>query len=387
MRVVRDREARGARQIAFDVLLDVADGAPSGDTLDRALAGLDSRDAGLATEIVFGVLRRRAQLHALITKVASRRPDQMDRRVLAAIEIGAYQMRFLNRVPDHAAVSESVDLVKRARLAAAGAMVNAVLRRLPPVPSKWGDGALEYSLPAWLWRRWVSRFGPDTAARLGQACLQPPAAYIRLPQAEAPPGCEATELPGAWLLKGPLPAGARRQDISSQTVVPLLSLQPGQLFLDLCAAPGNKTAQALETAGITAVACDASPARLRDFQASGARLVRLDAAEPLPFPAIFDRILVDAPCSGTGTIARNPEIRWRLKEADLARHAQRQARVLRNALACLKPGGRLVYSTCSLEREENEDVVRAVAASRLVTERLRVPGRHAGDGFYAAVLT
>jgi 16S rRNA (cytosine967-C5)-methyltransferase len=107
----------------------------------------------------------------------------------------------------------------------------------------------------------------------------------------------------------------------------------------------------------------------------------------LPFLPVFDRILVDAPCSGTGTLARNPEIRWRLKEADFARYAARQRRILRHALACLKPGGRLVYSTCSLEREENEDVVRAVAPDRVRAERLRVPGRHAGDGFYAAVLT
>ncbi|MGD0577696.1 MAG: transcription antitermination factor NusB [Bryobacteraceae bacterium] len=377
-----------ARQIAFDVLLAVAGGAPSGDALDRALAGLDSREAGLATEIVYGVLRRRAQLQALIARVSSRRPEQLDPRVLIAIEIGAYQMRYLDRVPDHAAVSESVELAKRARKTPAAALVNAVLRRLPPLPSAWGDDALEYSLPSWLWRRWASRFGLDAARRLGKACLHPPATYVRLPGvAEPPPGCEPAELPGCWRVTGPVPPGARRQDIGSQTVVPLLELQPGHLFLDLCAAPGNKTAQALETPGLTAVACDTSAARLREFHAAAARLVRLDAAQPLPFPPVFDRILVDAPCSGTGTLARNPELRWRLKEADFARHAQRQRRILSHALNCLKPGGRLVYSTCSLEREENEDVVRAVAPDRVRAERLRVPGRHAGDGFYAAVLT
>ncbi len=376
-----------ARQIAFDVLLAVADGAQSGETLDRALAGVDSREAGLATEIVYGVLRRRAQLHALIARVASRRPDQMDPRVLIAIEMGVYQMRFLDRVPDHAAVSESVDLIKRARKLPAAALVNAILRRLPPLPSKWGDEALEYSLPAWLWRRWVSRFGLESARRLGEAGLRPPETYIRLAVPERPPGCELTALAGCWRLHGPLPVGARRQDIGSQTVAPLLELEPSQLFLDLCAAPGNKTAQALETPGLIAVACDSSAARLREFHAAGAHLVRLDAAQPLPFPAVFDRILVDAPCSGTGTLARNPEIRWRLKEADLAAHATRQRRILGHALNCLKPGGRLVYSTCSLEREENEDVVRTVAPDRVRAERLRVPSRHPGDGFYAAVLT
>lgn len=376
-----------ARQIAFDVLLAVAGGAHSGETLDRALEGLDSREAGLATGIVYGVLRRRAQLHALIGRVASRRPDQMDPRVLIAIEMGVYQMRFLDRVPDHAAVSESVELVKRARNTPAAALVNAVLRRLPPLPPNWGDEAVEFSLPSWLWRRWVSRFGLESARRLGEAGLRPPETYIRLAVPEPPPGCEPAGLPGCWRLNGPLPAGARRQDIGSQTVVPLLELQPGHLFLDLCAAPGNKAAQALETPGLTAVACDSSAARLREFHAAGAKLVRLDAAQPLPFPAVFDRILVDAPCSGTGTLARNPEIRWRLKEADIAGHAARQRRILSHALNCLKPGGRLVYSTCSLEREENEDVVRAVAPGRVLAERLRVPGRHPGDGFYAAVIT
>jgi len=377
-----------ARQIAYGVLLTVEHGAPSGDALDHALAGLDSREAGLATEIVYGVLRRRAQLQALMARVSSRRPDQMDAHVRIAIEMGAYQMRFLDRVPDHAAVSESVDLVKHAKKNQASALVNAVLRRLPPLPEEWGDEALEFSLPAWLWRRWVSRFGIETARRLGAAGLRPPEPYIHVPAGTEPPaGCEPTAVAGCYLAHDGVPEGVRRQDIGAQTVVPLLDLQPGQRFLDLCAAPGNKTAQALETPGLKAVACDASAARLAAFHASGADLVRLDAAKALPFGPVFDRILVDAPCSGTGTLGRNPEIRWRLSEGDIRKHAERQRRILRNALALLKPGGRLVYSTCSLEREENEETVRAVAADRIRAERLRVPGRHAGDGFYAAVLT
>ena len=377
-----------ARQIAYGVLLTVEQGAQSGDALDRALAGLDSREAGLATEIVFGVLRRRAQLQALMARVSSRRPEKMDSHVRVAIEMGAYQMRFLDRVPDHAAVSESVDLVKHAKKNQASALVNAVLRRLPPLPEKWGDEALEFSLPPWLWRRWVSRFGLELARRLGHASLLPPEPFIRLQAgAEPPPGCEPTEVPGCFRVTGSLPEGARRQDIGAQTVVPLLDLQPDQRFLDVCAAPGNKTAQALETSGLKAVACDSSAARLAAFHAAGAELVRLDASQVLPFGAVFDRILVDAPCSGTGTLARNPELRWRLTESDLKKQAERQRRILRNALNCLKPGGRLVYSTCSLEREENEDIVRAVAPERVRAERLRVPGRHAGDGFYAAVLT
>jgi 16S rRNA (cytosine967-C5)-methyltransferase len=174
-------------------------------------------------------------------------------------------------------------------------------------------------------------------------------------------------------------------DIGAQSVVPLLGLEPGHRFLDLCAAPGNKTLQALETP-VKAVACDASPARLKSILASNVQKVLLDATLPLPFGPIFDRVLVDAPCSGTGTLGRNPEIRWRLAASDIIRHSDRQKRILRAALACLRPGGRLVYSTCSLEQEENKDVVTAVAAGRVQSEVLRLPGREPGDGFFAAVL-
>ena len=376
-----------ARQIAFDVLLAVELGAQAGELLDRNLAWIDSREAGLATELVFGVLRRRAQLHELMSQVASRRPELMDAKVRVAIELGAYQMRFLDRIPAHAAVSESVDLAKRARKQHAAAMVNAVLRRLPELPGKWAWEALGYSLPSWMYRRWTEHFGAEMARTLGAASLERPEVYIRRPAAEPPPGCEATEVPGCWKVTGAVPENVRRMDIGAQTVVPLLELQSGQRFLDLCAAPGNKTAQALETAGIDVVACDVSRARLDEFTVKNVRLMQVDATERLPFGAEFDRILVDAPCSGTGTLARNPEIRWRLRESDFAAHAERQRLAVRNALACLKPGGRLVYSTCSLEREENEEVVRAVAGSRVKSEHYRLPGRDAGDGFYAAVLT
>ncbi|MGC4054675.1 MAG: hypothetical protein QM757_37980 [Paludibaculum sp.] len=134
-----------------------------------------------------------------------------------------------------------------------------------------------------------------------------------------------------------------------------------------------------------AVACDASATRLRTFLAPCPR-VQLDAGKALPFGRVFDRILVDAPCSGTGTLARNPEIRWRLTPEEIGGQADRQIRILRKALACLRPGGRLVYSTCSLEPEENKEVVNRVAASRVQRVVQRLPGRDPGDGFFAAVL-
>jgi 16S rRNA (cytosine967-C5)-methyltransferase len=175
------------------------------------------------------------------------------------------------------------------------------------------------------------------------------------------------------------------QDIGSQSIVPLLRLEPGQRFLDLCAAPGNKTAQALE-AGVDAIAADLHFHRLVQLKPLAARLVVLDGTRPLPFSRPFDRILVDAPCSGTGTLGRNPEIKWRLQPADLDDLRARQAALLANARAALAPGGLLVYSTCSLEPEENDGVTAAVPESLVAGRMSRIPGRDAGDGFYACVI-
>jgi 16S rRNA (cytosine967-C5)-methyltransferase len=203
--------------------------------------------------------------------------------------------------------------------------------------------------------------------------------YVRAPQGG--PGLEATDVAGCYRVVDGDGAGFRRQDIGSQSVVPLLQLQPGQRLLDLCAAPGGKTAQALES-GVHAVACDVHLHRIRQLTGTGADLLTLDGTRPLPFGRVFDRVLVDAPCSGTGTLARNPEIKWRLRPDDLEDLPRRQRALLDNALGVLAPGGLLVYSTCSLEREENEDVV----GDRAVEVMRRIPGREAGDGFFAAVV-
>jgi 16S rRNA (cytosine967-C5)-methyltransferase len=192
-------------------------------------------------------------------------------------------------------------------------------------------------------------------------------------------------VPGCWILTGRGRKEAiayRTQDISSQAIVPLLDLCPGHTYLDLCAAPGNKTAQALEV-DVRAIACDIHHHRLQTLSALSADLVVLDATAPLPFARKFDRILLDAPCSGTGTLARNPEIKWRLTPQDIQALHQRQTALLANAMDALAPGGRLVYSTCSLEREENENVVAPYPVIRTLH---RLPGRDAGDGFFAAVI-
>ncbi len=292
-----------------------------------------------------------------------------------------YQIRFLDRVPGHAAVNDSVELVRRAGKSSAASFVNAVLRRAIREPTQVPE---TLSTPRWMLERWIAQYGKEAAIEIARASLRPPERYIRVGSATPPEGAEPTDVPGCYRLDVGDPAPFRFQDIGSQAVVPLLNLQPGQTFLDLCASPGNKTAQALETA-VHAVACDLHLSRAKLLLPLGIPVVTLDASRPLPFATGFDRILVDAPCSGTGTLARNPEIKWRLNPADIADLQRRQVAILRNALESLAPGGLLVYSTCSLEREENQDVVEASGATVVETMQ-RIPGRDPGDGFFAAVL-
>ena len=379
-----------ARTVAFDVLRAVEEGGFASDLLLERSTKLDSRDAGLASEIVFGVLRRRSQLDSVIRASTGRAVSRLDAEVRIALRMGLYQLLFLDRVPAHAAVTESVELVKRAHKRSAAGLVNAVLRKAPKTAPEWPDRATALSAPAWLLERWDREFGAEAATRIAEAFLAAPATYIRVPAGVEPPaeavpdpkvsGCYRVENAGHAV-------GFRCQDAGSQAVVPLLALEPEVSFLDLCAAPGNKTAQALETP-LRAVACDISLRRVRAMVALPCPVIVADATQSLPFRGAFDRILVDAPCSGSGTIGRNPEIRWRLKPEDLEEHQRRQVALLRNALGWLKTGGRLVYSTCSLEREENDSVIEeAVGLEYRVVETLRrLPGRDPGDGFFAAAI-
>ncbi len=331
-----------ARAAALRVLTQVAEGRHSDDALVEAAAALDSRDAALAYELALGVLRRQMQLDYLILHLGGASPSKLDRPVLLALRLGFYQLRFLERVPPHAAVAESVEMVKRSGKRSAAGLVNAILRKDRGQEIHWPDRATRVSTPEWLLARWG-----DRAEAIGEHSLTVP------------------------------PSG---MDPASRRIVPLLDLRPGLSFLDLCAAPGNKTRQALEHSPSPAVACDRSHRRLASVP--GLR-VQLDAQMPLPFRHLFDRILVDAPCSGTGTLARNPEIKWRLTSNDLPRHQERQRAILAQAVTVLAPGGRLVYSTCSIEPEENEDVV----AGYRVKETIRLwPGTDGGDGFFAAII-
>lgn len=348
-----------ARTAAFEILRKVEDGGFASDLLRETQ--LDGRDAGLASQIVFGVLRFRAQLDFLIEHYAGRQL-KLDPEVRTALRIGLFQRHYLERVPAHAAVGESVELVKRARKSSAAGLVNAILRKAGSRPVAWPRREVEWSCPEWLLVRWEQSYGAQAAEAIARAALCEPETYVR----------SGT-------------AGDRIQDIGSQSIVPLLGLEAGHWFLDLCAAPGNKTAQALE-AGVHAVACDRSLRRLQSMAGIGAPLVLVDGTQPLPFGRRFDRILVDAPCSGTGTLARNPEIKWRLRPEDLARFQQRQIALLNQSRTVLAPGGLLLYSTCSLEPEENEEVVASAPPGLVVQTRYRLPGRDPGDGFFAAVI-
>ena len=384
-----------ARETAFEILLLVERGGHASDLLRTRSMGLDSRDAGLASELVFGPLRFRAQLDYLIERFSGHATGGLDNEVRLALEMGIYQIRYLDRIPAHAAVTESVELVKRAHKHSAAGMVNAVLRKVDREPVAWPDRATELCEPEWLLDSWRRQFGAEGAATVARAFLDPPKTYIRVPAARAAEAAaldvEPTDVPGCFRLISGEPGPFRRQDIGSQAVVELLELGSGQRFLDLCAAPGNKTAQALE-AGVRAVACDSSLPRLDMLKDLDATLVNLDGAESVPWRGEFERVLVDAPCSGTGTIGRNPEIKWRVQPSELSRHHSRQVRLLANAISALAPEGWLVYSTCSLEYEENEQVVEQVLAEQPPEVRLermvrRIPGVDPGDGFFASVIT
>jgi len=408
-----------ARRVAFDILLRVErDAAFSTELLhaasreDRGAAGagkLNARDHALATEIALGCLRRQGEIDHLLNAAGRRPLAKLDPEVRAALRIGCYQLCYLDRIPDRAAVSESVELVKMARKRSAAGFVNAILRKLPPRNA--GEESIAQSYPAWMVERWRNVHGPQAAAGILRYGVAAPPVYLRLNPAfdlqetvrllaEDGVETEETELPSARRVVRGRPQHSRCfrerrcriQDLSSQCVIPLLELSAEHSYLDLCAAPGGKTFQAIEIRGSArgVVAADRQIHRLRTLRelAGGpVDCLALDGQRRLPLRRAFDRILVDAPCSGTGTLARNPEIKWRLSLVDIGELAVKQCAILSNALDCLAPAGLLVYATCSLEPEENEGVVEAVlkekTSFRAGAYFQRIPGRDPGDGFFA----
>jgi len=381
-----------ARSVAFQTLLEIEEGAYAADTLRARARALAPRDAALASQIVFGTLRFRAQLDYLLEHYSGKAPFKLDLEVREALRTAIFQLRYLERLPSHAVVHEAVELVKARKRSAAG-FANAVLRKVNRDDVGWPDRATELSCPGWLLERWSAHFGEAIADGIAASALVPPQPFIRIAPGKPIPSeltVDATDVPGCFRLLSPPDPGIPTHDIGSQSILPLLDLRAGQTYLDLCAAPGNKTRQALETPLSLAVACDISYRRLRASGLDCPKLV-LDGRKPLPFSRQFDRIFIDAPCSGTGTIGRNPEIKWRVQPSDFGRFGEGQLELLQRAVPFLAPGGKLLYATCSLEREENEDVVQRFCAAepgmRLEGETWRIPGREEGDGFYGAVLS
>lgn len=413
------KEISPARLAAFRILQQVEGGAFSSVLLAAEEPQLQAVDRALCHELVLGVLRWQLLLDKIVEHFSKRRIESLDLAVRIALRLGLYQLRFLTRIPSAAAVNESVNLVRMARLSSAAAFVNAVLRRAVREPdydpaAKVSDPleqiAIETSHPLWLIERWATSFGLDEARAFAHANnLVPPTAFrvvgnqnqseILAKLTAAGAALESSNVANdAWRVSGAtsllreLSAAGEiyLQDEASQLVAQLVDAKPGERVLDLCAAPGGKTTMIADRALV--VAADRSATRMETVVATtrlhrleGIKLVILDATEQLPFwPESFDKVLVDAPCSGTGTLRRNPEIRWRLLPADIPVLAERQKQILRNAIEMVKPGGRLVYSTCSVEREENEEVVAESGLPPLETIRTW-PHRDGCDGFFVAL--
>lgn len=417
-----------ARTVALDVLRRVfKDKAFASSALRAAFAScpdLSASDRGLATELVYGVLRRRGLLDLALKKASGRRVKDLDPKLVDVLRLAAYQVVYLDRVPDHAAVSTAVELAKRARGPRGAAFTNAILRKLTgappdrriPAPPPLAQDPVAHvsqagSLPYALAARLVEDLGAEEAAAFAQASLDAAPLTLRAnllrtrvdelaKEVGGVPGnlpCSVVLPEATGVLPGdlaPVKAGrATPQDEASMRVVELLDPQPGERVLDLCAAPGGKTTHAAERMRDEGevVAHDRLPVRLDRVRASAERLgLRcVKTAEALPGPEVaFDRVLVDAPCSGLGTLRRHPEIRWRLSDKDLADLRRTQAEVLAQGAARVRPGGVLVYSVCTVTRGEGEGQLEALGEDFERLELLRTGPHQPGapDGFFAAKL-
>jgi 16S rRNA (cytosine967-C5)-methyltransferase len=432
-----------ARRAAFDLLERIATTDAHSDELlrSRIVNALSPQDRNLVTTLVLGVLRWQQTLDAAIRPWLARPNQRLSEPVKLALRLGAFQLLHLDRIPAHAVLSDSVELVKQSSERGAAGMVNAILRRLAALPGRQASDAVA-AHPEWMVKRWRDVYGREAAAAICNHDQEPGPVALRLLDASAAENLrnEGVECVPGELLTGSLrvvrgdvtrteafrQGRLRIQEEGSQLIAELAAaaLPDAQRVLDACAAPGGKTAilaERLQNAKI--LATDISPRRLEQMKrllqpyAGRVDFAGMDAAR-LPREPQYDLILCDAPCSGTGTIARNPEIRFRLQEEEFARQRQRQVAILKSAARALRAGGRVVYSTCSLEPEENEAVLQQVldegglrtvtvaavveklaaesvlspggaeiVRSAVANEVLRtVPGVHPCDGFFAAIL-
>ena len=429
-----------ARHVAAEICADLRRGELLDSTFDRQSGRLEARDRRFTRELVYGMLRRRAWLDALLEERVRGGLARLDADMHDLLRLGAYQLLHMRSVPAYAAIAQTVELAKRRHGVGAARLTNAVLRRLDrerdaldvELPADPIDAlALAESHPRWLVARWVARWGEDETRRLLHAnnieapLVARPVHAVR-EQVEASleaagvAVADAPLVPDSIVLASPISAltelGAFRQglfhlqDPASTLVTRYAALaEDGTAQVaDVCAAPGGKSVE-LSRHARAVYASDLSPARLRRVVEN---IRRMDLATVFPYvadarrPAIreVDAVLIDAPCTGTGTFRRHPDARWRLRTSDLAVMAALQREILRSASSIVKPGGLLVYSTCSLETEENDTQVErfltehknwrldppadgAVPATALDAGRLRVlPQRHGTDGAFAARL-
>jgi 16S rRNA (cytosine967-C5)-methyltransferase len=425
-----------ARNAAAEICADLRAGDLLDSSFERRTSRLEPRDRRWTRELVYSMLRRRSWLDALLADRVSGGLARLDFDVIDLLRLGAYQLLAMGSVPPYAAIGQSVELVKRRHGIGASKLANAVLRRLDreratlhvALPTDLTDAlALEYSHPRWIVARWLARWGEAETRRLvaannGEAPLVARPYHVVREQLEAmfeSAGVETGEVPlvpdslvllsgvGSMTELGAFKQGLfHLQDPASTLVTRYASVPTGATVADLCAAPGGKALELARTAG-TVLAGDASKnrlARVRD------NVMRLDAGNIIPFvgdaaqPPLgqVDAVLVDVPCTGTGTFRRHPDARWRLKASDFAVMPALQRAILRGAASIVRPGGLLIYSTCSLELEENDEQVTTFLAehpdwtldappSGVVPDTvldkglLRVlPQHHGTDGAFAA---
>jgi 16S rRNA (cytosine967-C5)-methyltransferase len=431
-----------ARLAAFSILLRVErESSYAVELLHSGLLDeLSPVDRNLTTEIVMGVLRWRSVLDQTIALLSFTPFRKLDFEVRTALRMGVYQKQFLTKIPTHAAVNETVELVKQAKKVSAAGLVNAVMRKVGRAGSQLPTSvsrdssylSVSYAHPRWLVERWVTFFSHDRAQRICEYDQRIPPTVLRLssPDQEALLAAEGIQVsPGALMAAARIVTSGDAsatpmfrdgkvaiQDEGSQLVAALVG--NGWRILDCCAAPGGKTAaMATRLPEAEIVASELHPHRAtllrRLAPQQNVKVITADALT-LPYGADFDRVLADVPCSGTGTLARNPEIKWKLKPEDLLDLQTRQIAILRASMRHVSPGGRLVYSTCSLEPEENEKVIAAclpnsdfkIVPVRSELQRLRdsgelvwtnihelisgdflrtLPGVHPCDGFFAAI--
>jgi 16S rRNA (cytosine967-C5)-methyltransferase len=392
--------------------------------LDRSPAADDERERSLATELVYGVLRRRAQLDKAIGAAANKRLKDLDPKLHDVLRLAAYQLAFLDRVPEHAAVSEAVDQARQRRGERGAKLANAILRRLAALPRDHrvpappplerdpvGHLAEAASLPRAIAERFIRDLGVDEALRYAAASLERAPLTLRANLRTTTRQALAKEVggePGEHPLSVHLPARAGAlpgdvlavvegratpQDEGSMRIVDLLDPQRGERVLDVCAAPGGKTthiAERMDDQG-QVIACDRTPEKLKLVAQAALRLHlrSVQVAELLPETgAEFDRVLVDAPCSGLGTLRRHPELRWRYRAEDVERLTPIQRTVFLAGAARTRPGGVLVYSVCTITEAEGQRILESKPDDFAVEELLRTAPYQPGapDGFFAVKL-